>query len=436
MPSQTASFSDDFLFRSLSFVIIPPHDSAEAKVDRKGDRLARSLNKLTALAVKNAAPGKYSDGGGLWLHKRDDGAGQWVFRFTIYGRRREMGLGALIEVSLKDAREAAEKWRSLAAKGLDPIKERARERREAEKRLHLLEDVANDCFESRKAELKGDGASGRWWSPVKVHIIPKLGKTPVAEIDQTVIRDAIAPIWHSKAESARKALNRLGLIMRHAAALGLEVDLQAPDKARALLGQQRHLAQNIPALPWQEVPAFYSAISQGTITQLALRLLILTGVRSAPVRFLHQSQIEGDVWTIPGERQKGRKDKTPDFRVPLVPEALAVITAAKAHSRDGFLFPSAKKGVISDSTMAVFMKDKKMAARPHGFRSSLRDWIAETTDTPHDVAEMMLGHLVGGKVERAYRRTDFMEQRRKLLERWANHVTGKGGKLLRLVENG
>ncbi|NEI66876.1 tyrosine-type recombinase/integrase [Rhizobium leguminosarum] len=396
--------------------------------------MARTLNKLSALTVKNAAPGKYSDGGGLWLHKRDEGAGQWVLRYTIYGRRREMGLGSVQNVSLKDARFASEKWRGIAAKGLDPISERERERREAEKRLHLLEDVAADAFESRKAELKGDGKAGRWFSPIENHILPKLGKKPVGEIDQIDIRDALSPIWHRKAETARKALNRLDIIMRHAAALGQEVDLQATDKARALLGQQRHQTKNIPALPWIEVPGFYASISDGTVTHLALRLLILTGVRSAPLRFLRLEQIQADVWTIPGEKQKGRKGKTPDFRVPLVPEALAIIEHAKAFARDGFLFPSVTKGVISDATMSRLMERRQMAARPHGFRSSLRDWIAEATETPLDVAETVLGHAVGNKVERAYRRTDFLEQRRKLLERWANHVTGKSGKLLKLVE--
>ncbi|MGR9169583.1 tyrosine-type recombinase/integrase [Rhizobium sp. KDH_Rht_773_N] len=397
--------------------------------------MARALNKLSAMAVKNIAPGKHSDGGGLWLHKRDDGAGQWVFRYTIHGRRREMGLGSIQDVSLKDARAAAEKWRGIAAKGLDPINERERERREAEKRLHLLEDVAKDAFESRKAELKGDGKAGRWFSPLETHILPRLGKKPVGEVDQIDIRDTLKPIWHTKAETARKALNRLSICLRHAAALGHEVDLQATEKARALLGQQRHQAENIPALPWSEVPAFYASLSDGTITHLALRLLILTGVRSSPLRFLRpDEQIEGDIWTIPGEKQKGRKDKTPDFRVPLVPEALAIIEQAKPFARDGYLFPSVKKGVISDATMSRLMERREMAARPHGFRSSLRDWIAETTDASFDVAEMTLGHKVGGKVERAYKRTDFLEQRRKLLERWANHVTGKSGKLVRLVE--
>lgn len=412
------------------------HPSLKAKGGLKGGLVARTLNKLSALAVKNAAAGKYSDGGGLWLVKREDGGGQWVLRLTIHGRRREMGLGSVIDVSLKEARDEADRWRAVVRSGLDPITQREKQKREAVKRLHLLKDVALDAFESRKAELKGDGKAGRWFTPLELHILPKLGKTPVAEIDQIVIRDALSPIWHEKAPTALKALNRLSLCMKHAAALGLDVDIQATTKARALLGQQRHDAVNIPAMPWAEVPAFYKRLSDGSITHLALRLLILTGVRSRTLRFLHVDQIDDDVWTIPGEGMKGRKGKTTDFRVPLTPDAIEIIEAARLLSRNGYLFPSVKKGVISDATMARLMERDEMPYRPHGFRSSLRDWIAEATDTPHDIAEMTLAHKVGGKVERSYRRTDFLDQRRKLLERWAKHVTGKGGQVLRIIAEG
>ena len=402
---------------------------------RGGQEMARLLNRLSAVAVKNAAAGKYSDGGGLWLVKREDGGGQWVLRVTIHGRRREMGLGSISEVSLKEARETADKWRSVTRSNVDPIKERERQRREAAKNLHILKDIALDAFETRKAELKGDGKAGRWFTPLELHILPKLGKVPVSEIDQTDIRDTLAPIWHSKADTARKALNRLSICIRHAAALGLDVDIQAPEKARALLGQQRHKVTNIPAMPWKEVPAFYASLAEPTVTHLALRLLILTGVRSGPLRHLHESQIVDDVWTIPGEAMKGRKDKTPSFRVPLTEEAQAVIEAARRHSRNGFIFPSIRKGVISDATMSRHMERAKMDYRPHGFRSSLRDWISEATETPHDIAETTLGHIVGGAVERAYRRTDFLDQRRKLLERWAKHVTSDGAQVVKLVRS-
>lgn len=383
--------------------------------------MARPLNKLSAATVRNAAPGKHSDGGGLWFHRRKDGGAQWFLRVTAHGRRREMGLGRYPDVSLKDARALAEKWRAEAAKGLDPVKERERQRRKQARNLHLLKDIALDAFESRKADLKGDGKAGRWFSPLELHVLPKLGKVPVAELDQTDIRDTLAPIWHEKADTARKAMNRLSICIRHAAALGLDVDLQATDKARALLGQQRHTAQNIPALDWREVPDFYQSLRDGGVTEHALRLLILTAVRSKAVRLCHLDQIDGDIWTVPAETMKGRKNKTTDFRVPLSKEALAVIEAAKPFARDGYLFPSVRKGVISDMTMTQFMKRRGMVERPHGFRSSFRDWVAETTNTPHDVAETALGHTIGGAVERAYRRTDYLEQRRALMERWANH---------------
>lgn len=395
--------------------------------------MTRLQNRLSAVKVRTCEPGKYADGGGLWLHKREDGGGQWVLRVTIHGRRREMGLGALTEVSLKEAREAADKWRATVRDNKDPIKERERMRREAARNMHLLTDVALDAFESRKAELKGDGVNGRWFSPLELHVLPKLGKVPVAEIDQNDIRDVLAPIWHTKAETARKAMNRLGICLKHGAALGLDVDLQATAKAAALLGRQRHKAESIPALHWREVPEFYASLSEGTPAHLGLRLVILTAVRSGPLRFMQLDQIEGDVWTIPGEGSKGRRDATPDFRVPLSTEALAVLDQVKRLARNGVMFPSVRNGVMSDATMSRLMERRGMKERPHGFRSSLRDWIAETTDTPHDIAETCLGHTVGGSVERAYRRTDFLEQRRVVMERWAKHVTGKSGRVLQMV---
>jgi integrase len=377
-----------------------------------------ATNRLTASGIKSAQVGKHADGAGLWLHKRDDGGAQWVLRVTAHGRRREMGLGAFPTVSLKAAREAADAARAVVRQGLDPIKERERQRRAAARNIHMLSDIALDAFESRKAELKGDGIAGRWFSPLELHILPKLGKVPVADIDQKDIRDTLAPIWHTKAVTALKAINRLGIVLRHAAALGLEVDLQATDKAKALLGKQRHTVTNVPAMNWRDVPAFYQSLG-GSITELALRLLILTAVRSGPLRMMHVDQIDGDIWTIPAAAMKGRLGATSDFRVPLSTEAQAVITEARKFARDGFLFPGARRGVISDMTMTAYMDRRGLSERPHGFRSSFRDWTAEATQTPHDVAETCLGHTTGGTVERAYRRTDFIEQRRALMERWA-----------------
>lgn len=393
-----------------------------------------ALNKLSAVEVKAKGPGKYSDGGGLWLHKREDGGAQWVLRVTVHGRRREMGLGRLSEVSLKEARAQAEKWRAMVRDGQDPIKERERQRREAARPENTLQNIALDAFESRKAELKGDGKAGRWFTPLELHVLPKLGKVPVEQLDQQDIKNTLAPIWHTKADTASKALNRLGIVMRHAAALGLNVDLQATDKAKALLGQTRHVIKNIPSMPWQEVPVFYATLEAPTITHLALRLLILTGVRSRPLRHIRLEEIDGDVWTVPGEGLKGRKGKTEDFRVPLSREAQEIIELAKSFERGGYLFPSSRQGVISDATMSRMMERRGMTERPHGFRSSLRTWLAEATDAPHEVAETVLQHVAGTTVQRAYRRTDYLEQRRVLMERWAQLVTGQGaGKVVKLA---
>jgi integrase len=377
--------------------------------------------------------GKHCDGAGLWLVKRDTGGAQWVLRVTVHGRRREMGLGGYPTLGLADARKLSERWRNVAAAGRDPIKEREAEERAARREDISLAIITADAFEARKAELKGDGTAGRWLSPLTIHVLPKLGKVPVTDLDQRDIRDTLAPLWHTKADTARKALNRLTIIMRHAAALGLDVDLQATEKARALLGKTRHVAKNIPAMAWIDVPDFYASLEEPTLTHLALQLIILTGVRSGPLRKIRLEQIEGDIWTVPAEGMKGRKGATEAFRVPLSLEAQRVINLARPHARNGYLFPNTRGGVISDMTLSRHMERRGLEARPHGFRTALRTWLAEATEAPHEVAEAMLAHVTDSGVVRAYRRTDYLEQRAKLGERWAEHVTGGAGQVVKLA---
>ncbi|MEO0370177.1 MAG: integrase arm-type DNA-binding domain-containing protein [Pseudomonadota bacterium] len=387
-------------------------------------------NRLNSGELKKLPKGKYADGNGLWLYKSSEAVGKWVLRVTVYGSRKEMGLGAYSNgkgVKLKTARQEAAKWRAVAASGLSPIAERDRLKRQAERNLHTLRDVTADAFEARKAELKGDGKAGRWMSPLEIHVLPKLGRTPVSEITQIEIRNILSPIWHTKADTARKAMNRLGLVLKHAAALGLDVDLQATDKARALLGKTRHKPKSIPSMHWQDVPDFYQSLNDGGVTHLALRLLILTGVRSLPVRFAKIDQLDGTVWTVPGEMMKGKRDQTPDFRVPLSTDASETIDAAKKLSRDGYLFPSVRNGVISDATMSAYMKRNGYEARPHGFRATFRNWAEEVADASEFVAETSLAHVVGGNVQRKYRTTDVLDKRRALMQRWADHVAGRTG---------
>jgi len=393
----------------------------------------RATNRLSSQFVKTAPVGKYCDGAGLWLVKRDDGGAQWVQRVTVHGRRREMGLGGYPALGLANARKLSERWRNVASAGRDPVKEREAEERAARREDITLAILTADAFESRKAELKGDGTAGRWLSPLTIHVLPKLGRVPVTDLDQRDIRDTLAPIWHTKADTARKAMNRLSIVMKHAAALGLDVDLQATEKAKALLGKTRHVPKNIPAMAWADVPGFYASLEEPTLTHLALRLLMLTGLRSAPLRTIRLDQIEGDLWTVPAEAMKGRKGATEAFRVPLSREAQRIIDLARPHARNGFLFPNTRGGVISDMTLSRHMERRGLEARPHGFRTSLRTWLAEATDAPHEVAEGMLAHVVDGGVVRAYRRTDYLEQRRALAERWADHVTGGAGQVVKLA---
>lgn len=393
----------------------------------------RATNRLSSQFLKTAPVGKHCDGAGLWFISRDDGGAQWVLRVTVHGRRREMGLGGFPSLGLAEARKIAERWRKVASANRDPVKEREAEERAARREDITLAIITADAFEARKAELKGDGKAGRWLSPLTLHVLPKLGKVPVTDLDQRDIRDTLAPIWHDKAETARKALNRLSIVLKHAAALGLDVDMQATSKAKALLGKTRHVPKNIPAMAWVDVPNFYANLEEPTLTHLALRLLMLTGVRSNPLRNLRLDQIEGDVWTVPAEAMKGRKGATEAFRVPLSSEAQRIINLARPHARKGYLFPNTRGGVISDMTLSRHMERRGLEARPHGFRTSLRTWLAEATDAPHEVAEAMLAHVVDGGVVRAYRRTDYLEQRAKLADRWADHVKGGAGQVVKLA---
>lgn len=395
--------------------------------------MTRALNRLSAVAVRTAAPGKYCDGGGLWLHKRSDGGGQWVLRIVVHGRRRAMGLGSTATVSLKEAREAADQARKVVRAGGDPIRERQKRRREAVRNLHLLKDVAKDAFEARKGDLKDDGEAGQWFGPLELHVLPRLGRMPIADIGQIEIRDALRQIWKSKPQTYKKAIGRLKIVFDHAAALGLDVDVGAVTKARILLGKTGHEVAHIPAMHWRDVPAFYASLNDGSVTHLALRFLILTGLRSAPVRWAREDWINGDILTVPAEIMKARKGKGADFRVPLSDEALKIVSQTQRHARGGYLFPSVRRGVISDMALSVLMKRRGLDSRPHGMRSAVRVWLAETTTAPHEVAETILGHVAGSAVVNAYRRTDFIEQRRVLMQKWSDHVTSKTGQVLQFL---
>jgi integrase len=375
-------------------------------------------NTLNQMAARSLGPGKYADGQGLWLIKRDKILGKWILRLVVSGKRREMGLGRWPDVSIAEARERAVTARRQLRDGADPIFERKKIKRSA-KPLTLAEAI-NGCFEAKKAELKRDGDAGKWMSPLKVHIIPKLGRYPVEEINQHTLLEVLQPIWHEKSAIARKALNRVNLTLKHAAALGLDVDLQATMKVQALLGKQRHTVEHIPSIPYKDAPAFYQWLkTQPGVSALALRFLMLTVARTSEVRFATFDEIKGDIWHLAPERTKSDRE----HKIPLADEALAVVETARELSPNEYLFPSVKGKPLSDAAMALLMKREGCAARPHGFRATFRTWAEEQTDAAFETKEAVLGHLVDVGVVGAYQRSDRLAARRYLLQRWEATLT-------------
>ena len=377
-------------------------------------------NQLSALKAKSLPAGKHADGQGLWLFKSTPQTGKWKLRFSVSGRVREMGLGRWPDVSLAEAREHAAAARKRVRARADPIEER----RQARHRVSAMtiREAVESCFAAKQADLKGDGVAGRWLSPLSTHVLPKIGKDPIESVDQHTLKRVLEPIWQTKTEAARKALNRMNLTLQHAAAHGLEVDLQATMKARALLGKQRHSVEHIPALPYADAPAFYQMLcGEPATSALALRFLMLTLARTSEIRFAQYTDIEADVWIIPAEHTKTEKE----HRVPLTAEALRVIKLARKAPEQTLLFPSSHGKVMSDATMSKFMKDRGYTARPHGFRSTFRSWSEEKTDASYEVKETCLGHKVGSEVERAYQRSDLLDKRRMLLTQWTEFLLGR-----------
>lgn len=374
-------------------------------------------NALTHMRVKNLGKGKYADGQGLWLVKRRKDAGKWILRIVVDGKRREMGLGRWPDVSIAEARENASEARRKLRTGVDPIQARQKQKRRAN-RLTVAGAVQG-CFEARQAELKNEGKAGRWMSPLNVHVLPKIGAKAIEDIDQHELKRIMEPIWHEKPDTARKAMNRMNLTLKHAAALGLDVDLQAVMKAQALLGKRRHDTKHIPSLPYHDAPAFYKWLcTKPFVSALALRFLILTVARTSEVRFATFSEIETDVWILAAERTKTGMQ----HRVPLSDEAVGIVNRVRQSNDQELLFITQRGNPMSDATMSRFMEREGYDARPHGFRATFRTWVEETTDTSYEVKESALGHQVGNNIERAYQRSDLLDKRKRLLSKWSDYL--------------
>jgi len=400
------------------------------------------LHKLNQKQINEAqrnTPDKdyrLSDGGGLSLHVRTKGSLYWAVQVTVkvsYGRgkRVEVGLGHYPDIDLKGAREAAQVMRTLASDGIDPRQDRKEKRAQQQKFRPTFGQVCELAFEAKKADLKGEGVNGRWMSPLKIHLLPTFGEVPIEEITQHDLVETLKPIWHTKASTASKCLDRSGLAFKHAAAMDLDVSLETVPKARILLGKQRHKSESIPSMPWQEVPHFYASLSEELVSHLALKLLILTGARSSPVRHAHVDQFVDGVWNIPADNMKGGEA----FEIPLSSEAQRIVDIASKQSTEqgGRLFMAPHQlNVISDMAMSQLMKGRFLEYRPHGFRSTMRDWLTEETECPYDTREKILAHKVGNRVTQAYDRSKDLKRRAIYMQAWADYVTAKVADVVKL----
>lgn len=389
-------------------------------------------NRLTMIAIKNAADGKSPDGGGLTLTKAGLN-GKWVYRYSHLGKRREMGLGSWPAVSLAEARKARDTWAAELAAGRDPIDvrnaRRAFEIAARDRADPTFAELMTIVFEARRDTLRGGGERGKWLSPLTTNVVPRMGRVRASEITRHVLADALRPIWRTKTPTAEKSLRRIRLILREGNFMGYQCDPIEADAAARILGDVHHVAQPIPSTRWQDVPDLYARLGDGPLAD-CLRFIILTAMRTEACAGARAGEFEGDVWTVPAIRMKGTERAAAAFRVPLSDEALRVVTEA-ARERGDLLFGSYTGRRPSSQGMIKRLVGMGEAGRPHGFRTTFRTWCQDH-DISWDVAETSLGHTIGNRIERSYARSDLLDRRRPVMQAWADFVTGAAENVIRL----
>ena len=392
----------------------------------------RTLHRLSALkASRIKEPGLHADGGGLYLQVGRGDARSWIFRYTAAGRERQMGLGPAHTVSLAEARDMALELRKVRLKGVDPIEARkvAQEtaRRERASAVTFSEAVS-EYIRLNKAGWRNDKHAAQWTSTLKTYAEPIIGALPVASIDANDILRVLEPIWIDKAETASRVRGRMEAVLDWSTVRGqrtgdnparwrgnLEMLLPAKSKVRKVT----HHA----AIDRADLPKFMAQLSQQVGTGArALEFTILTATRTSEVLGARWEEIDlqAEVWTIPAERMKAGKG----HKVALSEQALAVLKPLAAVRTSEWIFPGEgrTKGPLSNMAMLKVLKRMNRAdLTTHGFRSTFRDWAAETTSTPGEVVEMALAHTIASKVEAAYRRGDLLEKRRRLMKAWGQY---------------
>lgn len=400
--------------------------------------MASKINRLTARMVALAKPGLHADGGNLYLRVAASGARSWVFLYRSGGKQRELGLGSAgpVGVSLADARTKAAEARQTLQGGTDPLEGRRAAEAARKAAATTFASVADQYVADHRAGWSNGKHVAQWRMTLGDSYCKAIRSKPVGDIGIDEVLEVLKPVWQKRPETARRIRMRLERVLDAAKVMGLRsgenparwrgnLDHLLPAHAKAT---KTHHA----ALPYAEVPAFMRALAERpAMAALALRFLILTASRTSEVLEAEWSEIDMDakVWTIAADRMKARRI----HRIPLSDAALEVLKAAKG--KDPLLvFPGQKPGrPLSNMAMLILLQRMKVdeVTTTHGFRSSFRDWAAECTSYPGEVAEMALAHVVENATEAAYRRGDLFEKRKALMDDWAafvmKAVAAKGG---------
>lgn len=397
-------------------------------------------NQLTALQVKNLAPGSYIDGGGLRLLVKPTGARSWVFRFSLRGKTRDLGLGdaGADGVKLGEARDLAAVLRLKVKAGVDPLEEREREAAEALAKAQADKIAAVTFKAAAEAHIAANGESWRnpkhrkqWATTLKTYVHPHMGDIPVSEVTTTHVLAALEPIWKDLPETANRVRGRIEAVLNAAKAKGQRSGenpaawrghLQLILPARSKLSRGHH-----GAMPYAKVPAFMARLRAArSIGARALEFAILTAARTGEVLGMTWKEVDlkENVWTVAAVRMKAGKV----HRVPLSPRAVAILEEMRQASAepDAPVFPAPKGGPLSNMVMAMALRRMGHTDEtPHGFRSAFRDWGSEQTGYSAEALEMSLAHTIKDKVEAAYRRGDLLERRTRLMADWAAYCEGE-----------
>jgi integrase len=390
--------------------------------------MARATSRLSARAVATLnKPGRHADGGGLYLAISADGSRRrWVFLFrwkapgeTGAGKLREMGLGSVSTVSLAKAREQAAQARLFLAEGRNPL-----EARNQVRSVPTFGQMADAVVSSLEIGWRNHKHREQWRMTLTEYCKP-IRATPVDAITTDQVLGILRPLWSKVPETASRLRGRIEKVLDAAKAKGYRTG-ENPARWKGHLDhllppRQKLTRGHHKALPYEAVPTLVTRLQgSGSVSALCLEFAILTAARSGEAMGARWSEVdlERGIWTVPKERMKAGRE----HRVPLSPRARRIVELMAGGRVSEFIFPGTRPNrPLSTMALEMVLRRMKVDATVHGFRSAFRDWAAEQTNVPREVAEAALAHALVNKVEAAYRRTDLFEKRRLLMQQWAEH---------------